>query len=254
MKRKFTLLLAVLLVLFAFGACEPSSGEKKVKLSFDTDGKVFISSQSVPFGEIHEMPETPQVEGYVFAGWYFDEEFENRYFFDYALESNTTLYAKFYDLTLGEYNVISNVEQLTAIKDAPEAKYLLACDINCKGNTLDPIATFSGELDGNGYKLFNYLINKETDLVAFISTNNGTVKNLSFSDFVFTVSIDSSTNKNYAMVCGINNGTIENCNVLDGALKIKYSTGKKAGNNSGASYFLTAIGGIVGNNKGIVKK
>ena len=169
MKKAVVLLLIILTMLFTFGACGETQGPKTIRISFDTDGKVYVASMKVVLGEVPQIPETPQVEGYVFAGWYFDEELTNRYFFDYALEESATLYAKFYDLTLGEYTVISNIEQLIAIKDAPDAKYLLACDINCKGETLEPITTFSGELDGNSYKVFNFSITKDSENVAFIS-------------------------------------------------------------------------------------
>ena len=128
-------------------------------LTFETNGMADVPASHPIIGELPTIPAAPQVEGYVFAGWYFDAEYTTRYFFDYPLTEATTLYAKFYNLSLGEYIVISNVEQLMAIKDDPTAKYLLACDINCKGETLAPIDEFSGEIEGNGYKIYNFSIN-----------------------------------------------------------------------------------------------
>ncbi len=197
------------------------------------------------YGELPKIPETPVVDGYVFFGWYLDAELTDRYFFDYKLDRDITLYAKFYDTTLGEYIVISNVDQLAAIKDQPDAKYLLACDINCHGEQLRPINVFSGELDGNGYKIFDFSISETTSYAAFINTNNGNVKNLSFTDFTYDILTSSSGTKSYAIVCAINNGTIENCHAYDSEMRISYTAGQ-------IEYNL-CIGSIVGKNIGHVK-
>ena len=243
MKKTVALLLAVLATLFLFGSCGSNETSKTIRISFDTDGKVRVSSVKINVGEIPEMPEEPAVEGYVFAGWYTDDAFENRYFFDYAFEKNATLYAKFYDVSLGEYTVISNVEQLLAAKDAPEAKYILACDINCGGETLEPIAEFAGEFEGNCHEIFNFAITVDADNVAFIGTNNGTVKNLTLRDYIYDVTFNG---KNYGLVCAVNNGTVQNCHVFEGEMKITVPNSKDLGS--------VAIGGVVGQNNGNVEK
>lgn len=260
MKKIVVLLLSVLTVVMLCTSCAPpkdsgvgGNSGKTITITFNTDGKVDVPKVEVPVGEAPAIPEAPVVDGFVFAGWYFDAEFENRYFFDYPLEENTTLYAKFYDTSLGEYIVISNVDQLIAINDDPTAKYLLACNINCKGNTLEPIAEFSGELEGNGYKIFNFSYNSDVDALAFIITNNGIIRNLSFDDFSYTVVRDSNCNKVYALVCGNNYGTVENCKAMGGVLKIDYKSGHNPGNTNGTGHFNTDVAGIVAYNGGVVK-
>lgn len=214
-------------------------------LTFETNGMADVPVAYPIIGELPKIPQTPIVEGYVFAGWYFDAEYTTRYFFDYPLTEATTLYAKFYDLSLGEYIVISNVEQLMAIKDDPTAKYLLACDINCKGETLTPIDEFTGEIDGNGYRIFNFDISEDTNNVAFIRTNKGTIKNLRFDDFTFDVLIDTSGAKYYGIVCATNEGTVENCHTSSNSpLKIHFRLYTASSN--------VYLGGIVGYNAGTV--
>ena len=219
-------------------------------LTFETNGMADVPVAHPVIGELPTIPAAPQVEGYVFAGWYFDAEYTTRYFFDYPLTEATTLYAKFYDTTLGEYTVISNVEQLMAIKDDPTAKYLLACDINCKGETLAPIDEFSGEIEGNGYKIHNFSINETADTVGFIRTNKGAVRNLSFEDFIFcivTVSNSNSPHKQYGVVCGVNDGIIDNCDVLDSNLQITVSLVSTSTN-----WYYHNVGGIAGQNNGSI--
>lgn len=219
-------------------------------LTFETNGMADVPASHPIIGELPKIPATPLVDGYVFAGWYFDAEYTTRYFFDYPLSEATTLYAKFYDLSLGEYIVISNVDQLMAIKDDPAAKYLLACDINCKGETLTPINEFSGEIEGNGYKIFNFAINETSDTVGFIRTNKGTVQNLSFSDFTFDILNNNTANKYYGMVAAINEGNVINCHVLDSEIKIDMTVSLTP---SQKNITVTAyIGAIVGCNKSVI--
>lgn len=214
-------------------------------LTFDTNGLVDVPAAYPTIGELPAIPETPVVAGHVFAGWYFDAELTNRYFFDAPLYEDTTLYAKFYDTASGEYIVISNVDQLKIIKDDPAAKYLLACDINCKGETLAPIDEFTGELEGNGYKIHNFSMNEDAVNVALIRTNRGVVKNLTFSDFTFDVVRNGGGGKFYGIVCGINYGTVENCVIRDSQINFTCE------NNYESTYWLY-IGGIVGVNYGAV--
>ena len=256
--KKLTAALLTLLLALSLCACDlifggedpteaPTEPPAEYTINFELNGgqnvEGVVSTVTVPDGETAVMP-IPTKEGCVFAGWYLDAELTDRYFFDFPLDEDVTLYAKFYETALGEYIVISNVEQLMTIKDDPAAKYLLACDINCKGNTLTPIDEFAGELEGNGYKIYNYTMSENAVNVALIRTNKGTVKNLSFGDFTFDIKRDGGSDKFYGVVCGINYGTVENCAVLDSEMKI-------ACNASGTSYVLM-IGGIAGQNYGVI--
>lgn len=210
-------------------------------ITYDLGDKGNSFDEPCFYGELPKIPVAPTVEGYVFSGWFFDEELTDRYFFDYELDRDITLYARFYDISLGEYIVISNVDQLKAIADQPGAKYLLACDINCHGERLTPINSFSGELDGNGYLIHNFTMSEESVSIGFISTNRGTVSNLSFSDFLMEVNSSVSYDSFYGVVAAINYGTISNCHVLDSELHIVINKNSKA---------AIIIGGIVGMNGG----
>ena len=244
--KKLSLLLVVLIVLSTFASCTAVNNVfgKNYKITYDANEMVKSTTDFVDMDELPTIPEAPVVEGYVFAGWFFDKEYTSRYFFDYPLNQNTTLYAKFYDTKLGEYIVISNVDQLMAIKDAPDAKYLLARDINCNGETLTPITDFSGEIEGNGYRIFNFSINEDTGNAAFLRTNAGIVKNLTFDDFTYDVLISASGDKHYGVICGTNYGTLENCHTSDGIVRVDCSIY--------AASSTLHLGGLVGHNYGTI--
>ena len=190
-------------------------------------------------GDVPKIPATPEAQGYVFFGWYFDEELTERYFFDYVLDVDTTLYAKFYDTSLGEYTVISNYEQLKAIGTVPRGKYLLACDINCHGDEWVRISDLYGVIDGNGYKIYNFTMTSFNDYVGFVGINRGGVlKNLSFSDFVMEVHSTHRANSLYGVAVSINYGLVSNCHILDGEIKVIVNTTISELN----------VGGVVGRN------
>ncbi|MBQ8302501.1 MAG: InlB B-repeat-containing protein [Clostridia bacterium] len=195
-------------------------------ITYNTGDKATVENEVFIKGEIPEIPETPKAEGYVFFGWYLDEELTERYFFDYAFDSDLTLYAKFYDTSLGEYIVISNYEQLMAISNQPDAKYLLACDINCRGENLTPITNFSGELEGNGYKIFNFEVNSSATQAGFILNNSGVIRDLTFENFTYDVINSSSDECCYGVITANNSGKIENCKVLNGEIKFTCTNSK----------------------------
>ncbi len=212
-------------------------------ISYDLGDVGESFTESCFYGEMPKIPQTPVINGYVFSGWFVDEEMSDRYFFDYKFDRDVTLYAKFYDTSLGEYIVISNVDQFKAIKDQPDAKYLLACDINCNGEKLTPIQSFSGELDGNGYKVFNFIISETGNYAGIVNINQGIVRNLSLSDFVMNVFSSHNGDSFYGVVAGINYGEISNCHILDSELKINVEF---PSNN-----VSLLVGGLVGMNGGI---
>ena len=64
-----------------------------VLITYDTLGG---SQNQTIETNITDIPETyiPEKEGYVFSGWYLDQNYQNVYIFDNPIEEDTTLYAK----------------------------------------------------------------------------------------------------------------------------------------------------------------
>ena len=64
-------------------------------ITFDSRGGTDVPSQTdVMYGEYVEQPEPPTREGYVFAGWYSDENCQYEWVLDeYQVSQSMTLYA-----------------------------------------------------------------------------------------------------------------------------------------------------------------
>jgi len=63
------------------------------EIFFETNEGSTIENQIVPFGATAVVPSEPIKTGFEFGGWFLESDFQTQYFFDQAVEVNTTLYA-----------------------------------------------------------------------------------------------------------------------------------------------------------------
>ena len=210
-------------------------------LSFDTDGGTIIADATYSADEVPTAPIEPKKGNLVFRGWYADKEFTVPYDFSAPITQNITIYAHFSDM-----KPISNAEELMAIGNNPTGKFYLTNDINLGGKVWTPLAGFAGEFDGQGYKIYDFVIS-ETKSAGFFTTNNGTIKNLTLSDFVFSVSVrESQQTFTAGPLVGSNSGTIENCYIKDAVLNYDFYKSTTGGT------YKSYVGGLVGSNSGII--
>lgn len=125
-----------------------------------------------------------------------------------------------------KYDLLYAVTFLNARDERIEGKSLkLTADIDLSSVNFTPIDRFDGVLDGDGHTLYNFTINDsatanmgESYCVAFIRTNNGTVKNLNFvSPRISTTALSTGGFSGAAVIVGDNaNGSlISGCVVTD---------------------------------------
>ncbi|MBE6548743.1 MAG: hypothetical protein E7667_07740, partial [Ruminococcaceae bacterium] len=178
--------------------------------------------------------------GYHFIGWYLDEELTQAYEFDTAFRENTTLYAYF-----SESIPIRTVEDLLAIPSGATAKYYLVNDINLEGQTLTAsLGDFAGEFNGEGHKIYNFILTLSSATAGFFNTNSGTIKNVTFEGFSF--SANASFHGRTGIIAGINTGIISNCKVLDGEVSYTQSINWKEGE------YYAYYGVLSGSNSGTI--
>lgn len=68
-------------------------------VTFDVDGGSAVPSQTVRVGATAEEPADPTKSGYTFEGWYKEDTFTTLFDFDDAITADTTVYAKFEEVT-----------------------------------------------------------------------------------------------------------------------------------------------------------
>lgn len=115
------------------------------------------------------------------------------------------------DATVDEWTYITNAtEWRTLITANPSGKFVLANDIDLAGGWVSPngesviCSTFTGELDGQGHRVYNGWMPGGWNHNSLFPTNDGIIKNINF-DRIYS----GYQNTNTALV-GSNHGTIEN--------------------------------------------
>ncbi len=129
------------------------------------------------------------------------------------------------------YTVIKTADELQAIKDNPDGKYILMNDIDLSSYNWNCNFNFTGELNGNGFVIKNLSV--KSDMATFIQANSGTISNLGLDN----VSMISSGSQAAGMTYS-NRGEIDNC----------YVTGVVS-ESQGGWY----VGGFVASNTGTIK-
>lgn len=194
--------------------------------TFESNGGSPVPAQQTPV--VQEEPATTR-DGYRFAGWFLTPDFsDSRAVFPYALERNTTFYAKWLS---NATQPVSTVEELIAIgKDEGtlSGNYALVNNIDLSSIEAwtaigyKEALKFTGTFDGNGYTISNMTVKDLTEDEEFrylgaglFGYVQGSVSNVKISNYKITVPGDIS--KYYVgPVVGIlmENGSVSNCHTV----------------------------------------
>lgn len=208
----------------------------------DANGET-LYSQVYEHGDVLELPkDEPQSGKLTFSGWYDGNDYKTQVTGGTKVTSDMTVYALFLDS-----KPVRTAEDLCAIADDPDGNYHLLNDINLGSEAWTPIDVFGGTLDGKGYKIHNFALSltQTQPNFGFINVNNGTVKNLAFENFSYSVVSNVTGETDCGIVVGRNNGSIVNCRVVnDTACRLTVVTETYNSTISKSFYF----GGIVGCN------
>jgi len=137
----------------------------------------------------------------------------------------------------------------------------LTQDIDLGGAKWTPIA-FSGNLDGQGYKICNLVLSDNVDNLGFFGTLSGTVRNVSFTNVTLDVKSDKGK---IGVIAGANKGIIDSCTVSGTVSTVAavHVGGLVGYNESGAAIRKCTnyasveaaehVGGVVGSSYGTVE-
>ena len=119
---------------------------------FNTDGGTSISKQILKKGEKISEPETPIKEGYVFNGWYQNENDEKAFDFNQEITEDTTLIAKWSKVN-GEYSIgATNMENNNQNVENPNDNQLLNSELlDLVGETTYTVKHYKMNIDGITY-------------------------------------------------------------------------------------------------------
>ena len=169
---------------------------------------------------------------------------------------------------ISSWEDIISLSTNSAHYDKKNIHFKLTNDIDAQNANFTGIPSFSGTLDGNNYSVFRFKIYyndatlQEKNIVGFIDIlNSGAeVKNLSLGkagesltsspDYSADIGTDyyrSSATVNVGGICGINNGTINDCKI-----EAIYVYAHQGYNVSNANWLNVHVGAVCGQNSGTV--
>lgn len=210
------------------------------------DPSITIESKPFEYGTTgNDIFKYLEKEGRMLAGVFKDKERTQKINNDYIINKNETLYVAY-----GEIIHLQTLSQLKSIPNDNYNTYILDNDIDADGGSLFSIQTFNGIFDGNNHKIYNALHadNETEQTYGIFSINNGIIKDLLFEDVTCTIgNLGRNQNAYLGFLTGINNGTIDNVDIIDSGIKLKGSTATYDYN------IRSELGTYAGRNNGIIK-
>ena len=93
-----------------FAACDKTSAQdsNEISISFNSMGGSSVQAITIEKGKTISLPTAPSKEGYMFDGWYYDENYSIAYKVSDTFTSNTTLYAKWNENKKQFTNIVFN--------------------------------------------------------------------------------------------------------------------------------------------------
>ncbi len=130
--------------------------------------------------------------------------------------------------------LIHSPEGVKNIANHPDADFELLQDVDMGGETIAPVSTFTGDLDGANFTVSNFTIAGSVDgNVGLVGLNKGKIRNLGIKNA--TVITDENT-KHAGVLAGINEGDLSRCTVTASALNAeKIADGADCGSAAGCS-------------------
>ncbi len=203
------------------GICKRCGAEFSYTVKFH-DEYNNIPAQSYKPGEHFAPPTLPNIpQDHIFEGWYL-EDGTTRFDETVEITEDLELYGKWLAT-----HAVSNAAELAAIKDDPAAHYYLTKDIRMNGAVWTPVETFSGILDGRGYKIvdMNLTDGDAGYQFAMFITNDGEIRDLEIHDVNYNVvnhRAAGTAASYFSVLAAHNNGVIDGCSVTSGVYKYTY--------------------------------
>lgn len=133
--------------------------------------------------------------------------------------------------SVGHTYTIETADDVLNIPESYKGTIQLKDDIDMNKAEVHAIHNFSGTFEGNGYTISNFTLagcdTCESDRCGLFEALNGTVKNLTLSNFSCGKSSEAGG------IAASNNGTIENCAVISASIEGTLKSGAIAGDNGG---------------------
>ena len=215
-----------------YGKVEPTN----YTVTFNTGYDLEIEPMTYSYGYGLELPVISR-EGYLFLGWEADREiYQNLSVTQWGDFNFSARYLK--------STAISTPEDLELIRNNPENNYHLVNDIDLQGEKWTSIVELLGTIDGQGFKIHNFILECNEDKLGFILNNRGKIVNLSIDNVKIEYTTEPKEKITLGALCALNMGTIDSCKLLSSYYIINF--------NENGAITESLIGGLVGKNEATI--
>ena len=197
-------------------------------------------------GEIVNVTAVPNGDYLISEMYYIEEGSSSKNYFGSSFimpNKNVTVYVNFGDVVYlhNKEDLIDRFKNTNYLGE----KFILCNDINLEGIEWSPIGNkelpFTGELDGNGFRIYNFKITTPRDNNGLFGYSKGTIKNLNVTNFIVEYEHDNV----YSTIGGITGvnyeGIISNCYASGNVVTTSDTYGTKIGGIVGFNYSGTII-------------
>lgn len=145
---------------------------KDYQVNFETNGHGIVDSQTIAENGKATEPTNPEKNGYIFDGWYVDEEFTEKFYFNTPITKNITLYAKWAKLMKISYrfesenkgeSLPSGITSLLANIQPTEGK--LGDEIKAPQNIFEDVKVNNGIWSFKGWDKGDIILSEDGDNV-----------------------------------------------------------------------------------------
>ena len=179
------------------------------QITFITKTDEVVDSIRYSYGDKIDLPVLTQKD-HIFLGW--KKENDGKLYSQISTKDwgNITLTAEWLHSL-----AIATPEDLEKIRENPSDNYHLTSDIDLGGNEWIPIPGLTGILDGNGYKISNFVLkyNETNTDVGFVEANSYKIQNLTLDNVQISFSVTNKQEFRLGILCVQNQGEIKNCKV-----------------------------------------
>ncbi|WP_455585559.1 InlB B-repeat-containing protein [Bacteroides sp.] len=120
-----------------------------IEITFDSNGGTEVEPQYLAWGDKIIEPEVPVKDGYVFNGWWYDEDgFASKWNFEVGVEKNMLLEARWTDATALNMNTVAKPFEVLTVPDGVKVKVSQTMEVrvvSIAGQVVKVVAADAGE-------------------------------------------------------------------------------------------------------------
>lgn len=171
-------------------------------ITFNSNDGSEVSDRKVETGVVVTEPTEPTKEGYVFEGWYTDEDLTKEYSFTTPLIEDITLYAKWgeYKATEGLVFTLSNDKYSVTGYTGTDVDVYIPSTYSEDGENYYPVTSIASYAFKDNYTLISVIIPNSVDTIMSYAFYNTSIKSIIIPESVVSIGMYAFCSCGYLVI------------------------------------------------------